>query len=436
MYQLRFDDIAWFDPLAIWKVKQFYRNAINVRPDLRMHQVYIDTWMKFDYRPHGRISFGFGYETYELDAYYLMEIDPWGRRFYHRGGMRTGPMNRKVMNANALNYDKVEGRHTREHFGHLPPNGEAWEKQENKEEKAARSLEDKWREIEQEMTFEPDVDMNGSPAVVTEQVAHGRKVVVREIGPPGEDEDEEEGEETTYQIVGSWTSMKEAEDMTKTPAGAFTYEVALGPNGWEQFYLLRNNSWTKKIYPAVHKSWKDMPCVGPHKGRDRPMCWRVSNQPGYDLPGDDEGPPGSRYTVTFTPGKVKRLTWERIDEKMDPPVDTGVYQLLGSWSDFDPVDMVADPGRPGVYTAEAHCSGSGMQFYFTRNEDQSQNISPVIEGRGYGSLYSAVAPVGHQSPGRYWNIDAEAGEVYKIELVRSPSDFSDMSVSWHKISGK
>ncbi|CAE7472912.1 Hmgcs1 [Symbiodinium sp. CCMP2592] len=66
MYQLRFDDIAWFDPLAIWKVKQFYRNAINVRPDLRMHQVYIDTWMKFDYRPHGRISFGFGYETYEL----------------------------------------------------------------------------------------------------------------------------------------------------------------------------------------------------------------------------------------------------------------------------------------------------------------------------------------------------------------------------------
>jgi len=434
MYQLRFDDIAWFDPLAIWKVKQFYRNAINVRPDLRMHQVYIDTWMKFDYRPHGRISFGFGYETYELDVYYLLEIDPWGRRFYHRGGMRTGPMNRKVMNANALNYDKVEGRHTREHFGHLPPNGEAWEKQENKEEKAARSLEDKWREIEQEMTFEPDVDVNGSPAVVTEKVAHGRKVVVREIGPPGEDEDEEEGEETTYQIVGTWAAMKEAEDMTKSPAGAFTYEVALGPNGWEQFYLLRNNSWTKKIYPAVHKSWKDMPCVGPHKGRDRPMCWRVSSQPGFDLPGDDEGPPGSRYTVTFTPGKVKRLTWERIDEKTDPPVDTGVYQLLGSWSDFDPVDMTADPGRPGIYTAEAHCSGSGMQFYFTRNEDQSQNISPVIEGRGYGSLYSAVAPVGHQSPGRYWNIDAEAGEVYKIELFRSPSDFSDMSVSWHKIS--
>lgn len=23
-----------------------------------------------------------------------------------------------------------------------------------------------------------------------------------------------------------------------------------------RFYLLRNNSWSKKIYPAMHKSWK------------------------------------------------------------------------------------------------------------------------------------------------------------------------------------
>lgn len=65
----------------------------------------------------------------------------------------------------------------------------------------------------------------------------------------------------------------------------FSYEVTLGPNGWEQFgtrfrralsgilrfYLLRNKNWSKKIYPAMHKSWKDMPCVGPHKGRERQM---------------------------------------------------------------------------------------------------------------------------------------------------------------------
>ncbi|CAE8661666.1 unnamed protein product, partial [Polarella glacialis] len=127
MYQLRFDDIAWMDPLAVWKVRQLYREAINVKPECQLHQVYVDTWMKFDYRPHGRKLHGFGYHTLQLDAYYLMEIDPWGRRFYHRGGMRTGPMDTRKMNANAVHYDKIENRSLREKFGDLPPDGVSWE---------------------------------------------------------------------------------------------------------------------------------------------------------------------------------------------------------------------------------------------------------------------------------------------------------------------
>lgn len=434
MYQLRFDDMAWFDPLAVWKVKQFYRNAIHVQPDLRMHQVYIDTWMKFDYRPHGRISFGFGYDTYELDVYYLLEIDPWGRRFYHRGGMRTGPMNRKVMNSTALNYDKVENRHTREHFGQLPPNGEAWEKQENKEEKAARSLEDTWREIEHEMTFEPDVD-DGSPAVVAEKVAHGRTVVVREIGAP-DDDDDEEGAETSYQIVGTWTGLREAQEMSKSSSGSFTYEVNLGPNGWEQFFLLRNNSWSKKIYPAMHKSWKDMPCVGPHKGRERQMCWQVSGRPGYDFPGEDEAPVGSRFCITFTPGKVKRLTWEKLEEEPMKVTDDATYQVLGSWSCFDPQEMTPDATRPGVYTVEVQCNRLGLKFHFLRNLDYSQNLAPLVEEQGFGTLYSAVAPIGQQNAGRLWQIEASEGEVYRIELHRNVDDLSDITLRWEKVGSQ
>lgn len=194
MYQLRFDELAWFDPLAIWKVKHFYRNAIKVNPALTMHNAYIETWMKFDYRPHGRQNFGFGYETYELDAYYLLEIDPWGRRFYHRGGMRTGPMNRKTQNATSLNYDKIENRHMREHFGSLPPNGEAWEKQIAVEDKKVNALEEKWKAIEEEMTFEPIEDKHNKHEY------RGQKIVVQEVGGPTDADDEEEGEETTYQI--------------------------------------------------------------------------------------------------------------------------------------------------------------------------------------------------------------------------------------------
>eukprot|EP00438_Fugacium_kawagutii_P028479 Skav205300 [mRNA] locus=scaffold1587:185231:195176:- [translate_table: standard] len=134
--------------------------------------------------------------------------------------------------------------------------------------------------------------------------------------------------------------MREAQDMSKASNGSFTYEVTLGPNGWEQFYLLRNNSWSKKIYPAVHKSWKDMPCVGPHKGRERQMCWQLSGRPSWDLPGEDQAPVGSRFCITFTPGKVKRLSWEKLEDEPQ--------------------------------------------------KDYCQNLAPVVEEQGYGTLYSAV----------------------------------------------
>ena len=38
---------------------------------------------------HPHIETGLSRASWQ-DAYYLLEIDPWGRRFYHRGGMRTG----------------------------------------------------------------------------------------------------------------------------------------------------------------------------------------------------------------------------------------------------------------------------------------------------------------------------------------------------------
>jgi len=426
MYQLRFDELAWFDPLAVWKVKSFYRNAINVPADVPLHQVYVDTWMKFDYRPYGRSTFGYGYETYELDAYYLMEIDPWGRRFYHRGGMRSGPVSRKIQNANALNYDKVENRHTREHFGNLPPNGEAWEKQENKDEKELKDLEKKWREIEEEMTFDAIADQE----VVDDKVTRGRRLVVKEVGATTADSDDEDGAETTYQIIGTWTSMREAEPMTKNASGSFTYEVSLGANRWEMFYLIRNSKMSKKIYPAVHKSWKDMPCVGPHKGREPQTCWLLSGNPGYDLPREDEGMPGSRYEISFTPGTVKRLTWDKLEGEADSFVDRGKYFITGSWSCFEPEEMKTE--RPGLYSIEVQ-KNARLKFQFLRNEDKLQRIYPDLDLNAVGNLYSLVAPVGDSGHSRFWEIDGEDGDVFNISLLRNPSNLSDIQVSWEKV---
>lgn len=430
MYQLRFDELAWFDPLAVWKVKQFYRNAIHVSPSLTMHNIYIETWMKFDYRPHGRQTFGFGYDSYELDAYYLMEIDPWGRRFYHRGGMRSGPMNRKFQNATALNYDKVENRHMREHFGNLPPNGEAWEKQIAVEDKKVHALEAKWKAIEEEMTFEPIEDKENKHEY------RGQNIVVQEVGGPTDADDEEEGEETTYQIAGSWSCMQEPEEMTKTPHGSFTFEVVLGANCWEQFYLVRNNNISKKIYPAVSRSYKDMPCVGPHKGTDRPRCWLISGRPSFSLPGEDEGQPGSRYCVTFTPGKVKRLTWDKMEGEVANFQDTASYYITASSSCWEPLEMQSDPSRQGVYTAEVQKTGSPLLFQILRNKDSMQRIYPDTDAQKNGNLFSTVAPVDELGVGRNWEVEGDVGDVFKIMLERNPSDLRDICVSWEKVANR
>jgi len=197
--------------------------------------------------------------------------------------------------------------------------------------------------------------------------------------------------------------MREAEPMTKNASGSFTCEVSLGANRWEMFYLTRNSKTSKKIYPAVHKSWKDMPCVGPHKGRDPQTCWLLSGSPSFSLPGEDEGVAGSRYEISFTPGEVKRLTWDKLEGEPASFVDTGKYFITGSWACFEPEEMKTE--RPGLYSFDVQKS-MPLKFQFVRNEDKLQGIFPDVDPNATGNLYSLVAPVGDDGQGRFWEIDA------------------------------
>merc|ERR1719245_190099 len=63
-YQVRFDDIMWMEPLSVWKFKTFYKDSMYVPADFRIHEWYVETWMKFDYRPCGRKTFGIPHESY------------------------------------------------------------------------------------------------------------------------------------------------------------------------------------------------------------------------------------------------------------------------------------------------------------------------------------------------------------------------------------
>uniref|UniRef100_A0A7S2NRK3 Hydroxymethylglutaryl-coenzyme A synthase C-terminal domain-containing protein n=1 Tax=Zooxanthella nutricula TaxID=1333877 RepID=A0A7S2NRK3_9DINO len=320
MYQLRFDDLAWMEPLNAWKVG-FYRNAIHMPPWTQIHDVYIDTWMKFDYKPHGREAFSIDPFKYELDAYYLMEIDKWGRRFYHRGGAIAPDLDKQYR----LRADQAEGR----------PKRNTWRYVKNKPAPKEKVLEDEWKQAEYDMVYDP-ADYE-EEQLVDERMAKtnpNHKIVTVEIAStrPAIDAVDHDAQPHTYQIVGSWSNYKEAEDMYEED-GLFQYTVTVGENGWEDFYLLQDNQEDKKIFPAAERSWKALPCVGPHRGGDKLKKWRIDAR---DVDGnieEDIGRPGDQYLVVFQwkPGSLKNLEWDKLEgERGD--FRRGAYHIAGSWN--------------------------------------------------------------------------------------------------------
>merc|ERR1719503_9419 len=100
--------------------------------------------MKFDYYPKGRRENGIDLTLYEKDVYYLMEIDKFGRRMYHRGGLMTGPLEEKYR----LPADDAEERPMRDKYGPIP------NKAIKEDEQKKPSIEDSRRALEYEMTFD------------------------------------------------------------------------------------------------------------------------------------------------------------------------------------------------------------------------------------------------------------------------------------------
>merc|ERR1711862_225014 len=118
MYQTLFHDIPYMKPYAEFRTA-IYRDSYHRHPEIcgRLCDIYADVWMKFGYYPHGRQTCGEDICTLWEDTYYLMEIDSYGRRFYHRGGLITKPIDDKFI----LRVDSIEGRPCRADMGPLPP---------------------------------------------------------------------------------------------------------------------------------------------------------------------------------------------------------------------------------------------------------------------------------------------------------------------------
>merc|ERR1719356_2281118 len=102
-----------------------------MHPSTLIHDIYINTWMRFDYKPCGRELCGIDPWKYELDVYYLMEIDKWGRRFYHRGGVIAPALGDEYK----LFVDKAEGRPKRKNYKLYT----------NKPKEKEQTLEEEWK---------------------------------------------------------------------------------------------------------------------------------------------------------------------------------------------------------------------------------------------------------------------------------------------------
>jgi len=230
--------------------------------------------------------------------------------------------------------------------------------------------------------------------------------------------------------------MLKAEEMQPSFDGSHTFEVTLGANQREQFFIVQDNDRTNgKIYPAFERSWKDMPCIGPHKGPATLQFWCINGAPNDDIPADDAGEPGDKYLVSFRWDNVKKVSWEKLQTRVEDYQDDGKYYVSGSWTCWDMLEMTADTRNKGKYQFDVQKTKLGTLFQISRNKDKLQLIYPNIDS-GVGNAMSPVAPLDEYGQNKYWDIAGSDGDVFRVTLYRDPEDLSDISIEWEKIDSR
>lgn len=428
MYQTLYNDVLWMVPFNQWLTQFYDDNSMLLYPDIsgRLHDKYIATWMKFGYIPNGRQENGIDPWKYQSDVYYLMEIDVYGRRFYHRGGIIAEPMDKKW----DLEADRAEGRKMRPDWGPLPPKPVKTEGGSKKD----KTLDDVWKDIEVDMlnAFEPPKKeviqeayskTNPQHRICSESITDTANLEMIKF----------DGERHTYQIVGTWTGLKEAEEMQSSSDELFLFDITVGENGWEEFYLLQDGDWERKIFPAVASSWKAMPCVGPYN-MPEPKHWLVDSR--FGAPLEDTGSPGDKYRVSFSWSNksVKRLEWSKL-EGQSGPFKQGTYSICGVSA--TPLEMKSD--GEGKFTKEFTMSSRAAEFYLVRNEDEAQRIYPDVDLDKDGNATSkgtsgdrvlGVAPWPSKKAAPVWEVSGSLGSKVMVTFTRNPDLPDEMDLEF------
>lgn len=461
MYQTLFHDLPFMKPFGAWKVENFYKNALYRHPKQGglLQDMYSDVWMKFGYIPHGRMKLGEDPWEQEKDVFYLMEIDSYGRRFYHKGGVCAPPIDDKWI----LPIDSVEGRAYRPDWGPIPEKmqkgsakqtdyffgqGDTYRHDEavgrsthngaedrgktgNKE----KSLDDLWMEIEAQLLGEAEPEQRGLVLDQFDKSNPAHKIIVENLTETTHlQQVKHDGVRHTYQIVGSWTGFQ-PEEMQASSDSVHIFDITVGENGWEEFYLIQDGDVTRRITPASERSWKSTPCVGPFNSPGEKR-WLLDVRDSGDTPLEDIGSPGDKYRVTFSWAAkgVKELEWTKQEGRVGS-FPKGTYQISGSWTK-DYVEMTSE--GEGRWTAEVKMMSATASFHVVRNKDEKQRIYPDVlvdengHAKGSGSAGDSVQfgawPLGKTAP--VWKLSCSLGDTVSITFYRNPSIPDEIEVDW------
>lgn len=431
MYQTLFNDLMWMKPLHNWYM-DFYGPSIKMHPyhGGQIHDIYILVWSKFGYIPHGRQTGGIDPWKYEATAYYLMEIDAYGRRFYHRGGMAAEPMEKKW----ELAADVNEARRVRADFGPLPPRPE-------EDKKKAKTLDEIWQDVEAEMLCDYEPPQKEVLQAGVDKANPGHMIVCQQIIETADlNMVKHDGGRHSYQIIGSWTGFQEAQEMHQASDTLYVFDFTVGENGFEEFFLIQDGSRERKICPAVINSWKSMPCVGPYNMAGE-KHWLLDAR--FGAPLEDVGSPGDKYRVTFnwSHHSAKQLDWSKL-EGQTAPYPKGQYYISGSWTpDF--VELEGD--GEGKFSKEVTMTHKSMEFFIVRNRDEKQRIYPDVEldnsggakTKGFsGDRVLGVDAWPEDKIAPVWELRGAVGDKRLISFYRNPDLPDEMDVEWTGDSSK
>lgn len=448
MYQMLFNDIPFYDPFPVWMCK-FYQNAIYMHPGAALHDIYTDSWMKFNYRPYGRAEYKFGVNSLEEDVYYLMEIDPWGRRFYHRGGMKTGEIDKQYH----LQADAEESRMMRRHFGQLPGERDdeadlqltgIWrgEHGEQIQKDGGKTLDGIWKQLEIELTYDADVVSAPKTQECWFKNNPDQKVVVFQKQNPDTHalSVENDGKMHSYQIVGSWSDMRTPEDMTRQADGSYTYDLTLGKKLWHKFYLTQDGNMEKRICPVVFDAYKDTASVGPAPELvqgDGPKCWLLDGRTVDWVSDQDKTEAATRFRIVFTWKNAKKVSWVKLPGLDRNFTESSRYSISGSWTNWEIEPLLKGKSKGGfeIYTLDVNMKAEGLKFQIVHNEDKNTLVCPnIIKNHAKAESGCQVQGLVDSRHGkdRIWEIDGSPGNTFKI-IVEVPASFEDdMMVTWEK----